>query len=338
MHVKGFLHDTQQCQTPTSPKCDIASNFSNAEDPIDIVNVINRFPRVKPIENISDDQMHKHILSELEWLNEQKNFLKKRSVDSAVDSLLISSLLPFSNTNIDSKFLNEIAKKNEEMDIDSNLRLKNQIQKKMFLLSIGKEKVDLGFIPPQPKIKPILVKPSTDSIIDNENGQNNGVNPRKVHFIPEKGDVIPPNTVAFNPKKEMLSIKSNKKNTRNIQKSETQLMSLMKQKYESKNNKRISSTRSSKKSTTKNLTSKNSTTENSTSKNSSFFSNSVSNFYSDSLSPSIPKSKNGSNTKTKVYNTQKPTVKKKKAPNTSNLNGKRVIRKTKTASTKQYYI
>ncbi|KAK8863859.1 hypothetical protein M9Y10_011550 [Tritrichomonas musculus] len=199
-------------------------------------------------------------------------FVKVDVVDAIVDSIVISTLIPFTSgelknsrfiyDTITSKKISSISK--EIIDSDKVQKL---VQKRIFLLSIGKlrptpeeaEKRKKRFIPASKlNIKSILKNPipqGNTHLISNadvtkdkndfdDNSKSNEKadlsnhppknSSRRVHFIPEKGDTIPANAVVFDYKESAKLMKKTREEEKAIRRREEEFMKKVKNDFISK--------------------------------------------------------------------------------------------------------
>ena len=175
--------------------------IAQAKSPCDVIDdLAEEYPSVDKV-RITDGEFEEKVRSELEQLNSVSEFLgNDRISNPVVDSAVFATLLPVSLRYRNSEFFRRrVLKQGDRLLADP--KIVADAQKRLFRLSLGDNfhRVVAGV--KQQSLKPILA----------ERGGRNRPE-KRVHFLPDRGDVVPRGAVVINMKECEEAKKSRKKN------------------------------------------------------------------------------------------------------------------------------
>lgn len=173
--------------SPKIPESNRVNRIAHAHNLIDLVEDLPDYNSKCP--PVSDVEFSAFLASEMEKVHEIKVFLiGDRISNPVVDSTVFSLLIPFSQKHKHNQFFKQrILPKDSKLMRDPTVF--QHAQKRLFKLSLGSSSIPKKAMKPAP---PILV-----------NGQRRTTTSNRVHFLPEKGDIVPKGAFVIDFKAEM---------------------------------------------------------------------------------------------------------------------------------------
>lgn len=186
--MKRKAQSSKKSAVRASSKIPESSRVNRIVHAHSLTDLLDDLPYHSKAPTLSDVDFAAHLVSELEEVKKIKVFLiGDRISNPVVDSAVFSSLIPVSRQHKHNPFFKQkILPKDSKLLKDPAIF--QDAQKRLFKLSLG------SAIPK--KIK----KPPTSILV---NGQSRTPSSRRVHFAPEKGDVIPKGAFVIDFKTEM---------------------------------------------------------------------------------------------------------------------------------------